>query len=67
MEHDALLVAGELDVVVSVPDDPKDELFLACTMDGQVDGIVSGDHLLLDLESYRDIPIMTARQFLEQL
>ena len=61
MEHNALLLAGELDVVVNVPNDPKDELFLACTLDGQADGIVSGDHHLLDLESYRNIPIMTVR------
>jgi len=65
--HDALLVAGDADVAGSVPDDPKDEMFLACALDGQADVIVSGDHHLLDLESYRDIPIMTARQFLEQL
>ena len=67
LEHDALLVAGDADVAGSVPDDPKDEMFLACALDGQADVIVSGDHHLLDLESYRDIPIMTARQFLEQL
>jgi len=65
--HDALLVAGDADVAGSVPDDPKDEMFLACALDGQADVIVSGDHHLLDLESCRDIPIMTARQFLEQL
>ena len=65
--HDALLVAGDADVAGSVPDDPKDEMFLACALDGQADVIVSGDHHLLDLESYRGIPIMTARQFLEQL
>lgn len=67
LEHDALLVAGDADVAGSVPDDPKDEMFLACALDGQADVIVSGDHHLLDLKSYRDIPIMTARQFLEQL
>jgi putative PIN family toxin of toxin-antitoxin system len=67
LEHDALLVAGETDVAGSVPEDPKDEMFLACALDGQADVIVSGDHHLLDLGSYRDIPIMTARQFLEGL
>jgi uncharacterized protein len=67
LEHDALLVGGDVNVAGSVPDDPKDEMFLACALDGQADVIVSGDHHLLDLKSYRDIPIMTARQFLEQL
>ncbi len=67
LEHDALLVKGEANVAGSVPDDPKDEMFLACALDGKADVIVSGDHHLLDLESYRDIPIMTPRQFLDQL
>jgi putative PIN family toxin of toxin-antitoxin system len=67
LEHVALLVGGDANVAGSVPDDPKDEMFLACALDGQADLIVSGDHHLLDLESYRDIPIMTARQFLDQL
>ena len=67
LEHDALLVGGDINVAGSVPNDPKDEMFLACALDGQADLIVSGDHHLLDLGSYRDIPIMTARQFLDQL
>jgi putative PIN family toxin of toxin-antitoxin system len=67
LEHDALLVKGDANVAGSVPDDPKDEMFLACALDGTADVIVSGDHHLLDLESYRDIQIMTPRQFLDQL
>lgn len=67
LEHDALLVAGDSNVAGSVPDDPKDEMFLACAMDGQADIVVSGDHHLLDLDVFRDIPIITARRFLDQL
>jgi putative PIN family toxin of toxin-antitoxin system len=67
LERDALLVPGGSDVAGSVPVDPKDEMFLACALDGEADVIVSGDHHLLDLGTYRDIPIMTARQFLDQL
>jgi putative PIN family toxin of toxin-antitoxin system len=67
LEHDALLVTGEAEVAGSIPDDPKDEMVLACAVDGEADGIVSGDHHLIDLESFRDIPIMTPRQFLDQL
>jgi len=67
LEHDALLVGGDINVAGSVLNDLKDEMFLACALDGQADLIVSGDHHLLDLGSYRDIPIMTARQFLDQL
>ena len=67
LEHDALLVESDADVAGSVPDDPQDEMFLSCALDGQADAIVSGDHHLLDLGVFRDIPIITARQFLDQL
>ncbi len=67
LEHDSLLVAGNSNVAGSVPDDPKDEMFLACALDGQTNIVVSGDHHLLDLGVFRDIPIITARQFLDQL
>jgi predicted nucleic acid-binding protein len=42
-------------------------MFLACALDGQADFIVSGEHHLLDLGAYMEIPIITARQFLGQL
>ena len=61
LEHDAVLVTGEAEVTGSIPDDPKDEMVLACAVDGEADAIVSGDHHLIDLENFRDISIMTAR------
>ena len=67
LAHDALSVAGGANVTGSIPDDPRDEMFLACALDGQADVIVSGDYHLLHLGFYRDIPILTARQLLEQL
>lgn len=67
LEHDSLLVAGDADVAGCVPDDPKEEMFLACALDGLADVVVSGDHHLLDLGNFRGIPIITARQFLDQL
>jgi len=67
LEHDALLVPGSADVAGSLPADPKDEMFLACALDGQADMIVSGDHHLLDLGVFRKIPVITLQQFLEQL
>jgi uncharacterized protein len=67
LEHEALLLPGEANVAGSVPADPKDEMFLACALDGQADLIVSGDHHLLELGAFRDIPIINARQFLDQL
>lgn len=67
IEHDALLVPGSADLAGSVAADPKDEMFLACALDDQAEVIVSGDHHLLDLGVYQEIPVLTARQFLERL
>ena len=67
LEHDALVVPGEADVSGDVPADSKDEMFLACALDGEAGLIVSGDHHLLDLFIYRDIPIISARQFITKL
>jgi hypothetical protein len=40
LEHDALVVAGDSNVDGSVPDDPKDEMFLACALDVTVPKLV---------------------------
>ncbi|HEY1409791.1 MAG TPA: putative toxin-antitoxin system toxin component, PIN family [Promineifilum sp.] len=64
---DAVVVPGQTDVAGSVPDDPDDEAILACAVDGQADAIVSGDRHLLALDSFRGIPILTIRQFMERL
>ncbi len=68
LEHDALLVPGDVESVAgSIPDDPADEAVLACALDGQADLIVSGDHHLLDLGDWRGIPILTSREFFDRL
>jgi len=67
LEHDALLVGGDASVTGGVPNNPQDVMFLVCALDGQVDLIVSGDHHLLDLGVFRDIPIINACQFLDRL
>lgn len=64
---EALLVDGKADVHGAIPNDPSDEMFLAAALDGQADVIVSGDKHLLGLGSFRSIPILTPRQFLDQL
>ena len=61
------MVTGDVNADRSVSDDPKDEMFPACPLDGKADVVVSGDHHLLDLGAFRDISIITARQFLDQL
>jgi hypothetical protein len=65
LEHDALVVPGDADVAGSVPDDPDDERVLACAIDGRADVVVSGDKHLLDLHTFREIPIVNVHDFLE--
>lgn len=64
---DALLVPGKADVSGAIPADADDEIVLACAIDGAADFIASGDRHLLSLGHFRDIPIVTVREFLEQL
>lgn len=50
-----------------VEDDPTDNKFLEAAVAGKANLIISGDAHLLDLKSFRNIPIITARQFVEKL
>lgn len=67
LKNDALEIPGEADVSDAGIPDPDDLVFLACALGGQADGIVSGDKHLKSLGAYRGIPILTAREFIEQL
>ena len=50
-----------------VPADPDDDKFIESALIGRADVIVSGDHHLLDLRAVEGVPILTPRQFLQQL
>ncbi len=54
-------------VTVSISDcrDAKDNKFLELAVSGQATCLVSGDDDLLVLHPFRDIPILTPRQFLD--
>ena len=67
LANSALVVPGLADVAGAVPDDPDDEIILACAVDGGADLIISGDRRLLDLGSYRNMSILPVRVFLERL
>jgi uncharacterized protein len=67
LEEEALLVPGLTQVNGAVPQDPADEKFLACACDAAADFIVSGDRHLRDLGTFRGIPILAVRTFLERL
>ena len=53
---------SELNVV---KEDPKDNKFLECAIAGEADYIVSGDHHLLNLQKYKNIRMISLREFLK--
>jgi putative PIN family toxin of toxin-antitoxin system len=55
-----------ISVIEEIEDDP-DNRVLECAVDGEAEFIVSGDHHLLELESFKDIHIMKARDVLDIL
>ncbi|MEK6751626.1 MAG: putative toxin-antitoxin system toxin component, PIN family [Chloroflexota bacterium] len=64
--QNAEFVTPEEKIVVIVADS-TDNKFLEAAVAGKVNYIVSGDGHLLDLGSFRDIPIITARDFIDLL
>ncbi|ASC73547.1 hypothetical protein XM38_045150 [Halomicronema hongdechloris C2206] len=65
---ESLLVRAELVEVLEdlkICRDPKDDKFLNLASSGEANFIVTGDDDLLILKSYRDIPILNAKDFLE--
>ncbi len=50
-----------------IPQDPPDNLVLACAAEGGADYLVSGNQHLLDLKQHRRVKIVTPAQFLEIL
>jgi putative PIN family toxin of toxin-antitoxin system len=50
-----------------IPDDPDDDLLVACAVGGKADYIVSGDHHLLNMGAYQNIRIKTVKEFVETI
>jgi putative PIN family toxin of toxin-antitoxin system len=48
-----------------VPDDPSDEMYLACALEGGAQYIITGDQHLLRLDPWRGIRIIPPAVFLE--
>jgi len=44
--------------------DPKDDMFLACAVEGEAHYLVSSDRDLLDMRHYQDVAIVNPGQFL---
>ena len=56
-----------LETLDVVADDPSDNKFLEAAVAGNAKFIVSGDGHLLELESFRKVVIISARQFVDML
>ena len=56
-----------LETIHAIAADPTDNKFLEAAVAGEANFIVSGDGHLLELETFRNIPVITAREFIAQL
>jgi putative PIN family toxin of toxin-antitoxin system len=66
LRKDTILVPGKADAPGAIPDDQSDEMFLAAALDDRADVIVSGDKHLLNLDKFKNIPILKPREFLDR-
>jgi len=57
---------GELKIDI-ITEDPSDNMFLVCAVEGKADFIISGDNHLLEVGTYQGIQILTPREFIKQL
>lgn len=56
-----------LERIEAVKEDPTDNMFLECAVEGGVDHIISGDSHLLKLKEFRGISIMNASSLLKKM
>lgn len=61
-EFNALVVSPKSKIDL-IKEDPSDNKFLECALDGSADYIVSGDGHLLKLKSYKSIKIFPVAEF----
>ncbi len=66
LETDALLVSGTYSTIGATPD-PKDDMIVACAVEGKADYIVSGDPHLLTLKQYEEVHIVSPAEFTQIL
>lgn len=63
LAHLAILTPGERTLKV-IAEDPSDDRYIECAVEGEADYIVSGDQHLLRLGTYHRIRIVAPRTFL---
>ena len=64
LEKISIVTPAEL-TVAAVKEDPTDDKYLVCALEGQADFIVSGDRHLTGLKEFRGIRILDPAAFLE--
>ena len=62
----AIIVEGD-QLIGVVPNDPKDDVFISCAVEGGAKYIVTGDNHLLSLGRYMNVKIVTVAYFLAVL
>jgi len=62
----AQMVPGTLKLRV-IEEDPTDDKYLECAIEGGADFIISGDRHLKNLWSFREIPIVSPAEFLKRI
>ena len=66
LAHLTILTPGEITLAV-ITNDPPDNRYLECAVEGEAAYIVSGDDASLALGTYEGITILTPRAFLDLL
>jgi uncharacterized protein len=66
LEALAIMTPGNLRLRM-IDADPADDRYLECAVEGEAAYVVTGDRHLLDLRAYRDIEILSPREFIELL
>lgn len=64
IKHTAVVLPG-LGILNVIKEDPDDNKFLSCAFEAKAQYIISGDKHLLELRQYKNISIITAREFLK--
>jgi hypothetical protein len=62
----AIITPGKLSIE-GIQDDPDDTMVLSCAVEGEADVIISGDHHLTDLKTYKGIKILDPTTFLKTI
>lgn len=65
--YEGTILTEDRYAVSKVKNDPEDNKFIACALEGEADYIVSGDDHLLRLKHYRGIQIVDVHGFLKVL